>query len=184
MRFRAARTDPGTKGQWWDLEFTEESLTLFDPAGQVALQLAPADVVTNVTVPKFGGDTNSTRFVVGAAVVSLALSGQSLSLVKKIRDRGLVAMGPDTIRVVLRVAVRDFVLGTLLFIGGIIISLVGYWAAAKSPNGGSFYVLWGVSVLGFAWACRGIYGFFHYFRLKALAPKSSSVPPPLPIISR
>jgi F0F1-type ATP synthase assembly protein I len=64
-----------------------------------------------------------------------------------------------------RRAIRAIVLGAVLALVGIVITGATYASASSSPDGGVYFVPWGLIVIGLLWLIRGVAALIRSSRL-------------------
>ena len=91
-----------------------------------------------------------------------------LQEIKAYLDESVVAAGPEAVRAVGNRALRDLLLGVGAVVLGIVVTVASFLNAAQNPEGGRYYITFGLIVFGLVLFGKGVYGFVRHSHLQKL----------------
>lgn len=157
------------KGEIWHLDLGGEGAAVRDPAGNVRAEFTPEEAAGSFKLPSFSESIKQFRLPVDGQEWYFDVDKDGLRQIKAFMDAAVVAAGPGAINALRTAALRDLVLGVLVTLGGIGLTVFGYMKAANDPQGGKYYVTYGLVIAGLVMVGRGIVNLSRYNRLKRVA---------------
>lgn len=164
--------DKPFKGQRWELTLGRKAVRLYNESDEIVAEFAPAAALEHFVMPSFSESIKYFGIRAGDKMMQFDVAKPDLGRLQDYLDRQLVAAGPEAISAVLKAAWRDTLIGAAMTIGGIIATVLSYTSAAEKPEGGKFYIMWGLVLFGLVAVGKGIYQFTQYSRLRSLAQET------------
>ncbi|MBC7772445.1 MAG: hypothetical protein H7210_08120 [Pyrinomonadaceae bacterium] len=147
---KAAR--PG-KGEIWTLELTQEDATLRDQSGEVREVFSPEDAARSWLMPGFTG-SRSLKLPIEAGQVAFECRKAGLTHLRRFLRRGIILAGPEAVRWYRNRAIRELVIGVVLFVVGTAVTIASFLGQPSTGNGTVFY---GLMLAGLIEIGRGMY---------------------------
>jgi hypothetical protein len=110
----------------WTLDRDGDSAILLDSGGQSVMKLTPREIVAAFQMPSFSRSIKYFGIVVEGKVLQYDVSRRDLKKLKAIVERALVISGPEHVRRVRNVAVRDTAVGLALATVGTILTVISF----------------------------------------------------------
>ena len=156
-------------GQMWTLDLGKEQVVLTDHEGNVAIEFPAAEAIGRFQFPSFSQSIKWFGIVNGQGTWTFDVPKVDLTLIKRYVDRSIVTAGPEAIAGVRAGAIRSMLIGAACTVGGIVVTVGTFVAAAAKPEGGQYTIMHGLVIFGIIMLVKGVYGWFQYTRLQGLA---------------
>jgi hypothetical protein len=166
--------DKQRKGEVWTLELEDHKAVIRRPTGDVAGAFSPADAVERFQMPSFSESIKYFGVRLGDELHRFDVAKSDLKQIKLFINRTIAAAGPEAVQAVRNKAIRDALIGAACIVAGIVLSLGSFLAVADKPEGGTYYVAYGLPLFGLIMVGKGIYGFMQHGQLKQLTEISNS----------
>lgn len=132
-------------------------------------EFTPEEAVGHFQMPSFSENVKYFSIALGDAIHRFDVPKDGLREIKALINRSILSAGPEAIQSLRNRAIRDTIVGTASAVGGIVLSVGSYQAAANNPEGGKYTVTYGLVIFGIAMLCKGIYGLIQYGQVRRLA---------------
>lgn len=149
----------GCKNDVWAITFDDTPATVLGPDRQPLVRLTPQQAAGVFQMPS---GTRNFALRDGDRTVEFKISHEGAAEVRSFIGDAMLSPRPRAVVIdsddgaTRSRAIRDICLGLLLLVGGIGISVGSFLAAANSPNGGRYTILYGAPIVGFVWLMRGL----------------------------
>jgi hypothetical protein len=165
--------DKGHQGELWTLHLESDQALLCDPYSVIQGAYGPEEAVLRFQMPSFSESIKYFGVRLDDRLVQFAVERNDLKEIKRFINQTIVGAGPEAVESVKRKAIRDTLVGIACAIGGCVLTIGSYLAAATSPVGGNYYVTWGLVLFGFIMVGKGLFGFKQYSDLLKMSSKNS-----------
>jgi hypothetical protein len=167
IRLRCLHKDH--KDETWKLDLDGDPVTLKDESGTVVWEMPANVAITQFQMPSFSESIKYFGILFGKEIRQFDVSKEGLKEIKTFLNKSVLAAGPEAVAAVRTKAIRDLLLGAACAIGGVVLTVGSYTAAAQKPEGGKYTVTYGLVIFGLIMLGRGVYGFVRHNQLKSLA---------------
>jgi hypothetical protein len=157
------------KGETWTLDLESDPVVVKDESGKVVWQMPANVAITQFQMPSFSESIKYFGILFGNEIRQFDVSKDGMKDIKAFLNRSLLAAGPEAVAAVRTRAIRDVLLGAACTIGGVVLTVGSYTAAAQKPEGGKYTVTYGLVIFGLILLGRGAYGFVRHGQLKGMA---------------
>jgi hypothetical protein len=157
------------KGELWTLDLDADPVVIRNPAGEVRAEFATAEAAEVFLLPSFSESIKQFRAPVDGELWYFDVAKDDLKTIKAFKDRMTVAAGPEAILAVRSRAIRDALIGAAAVVGGIALTVGSFITAANNPQGGSYFITYGLVLFGLVMLGKGAYGYNQYTHLKRLS---------------
>ena len=161
--------DRDRKGEMWSLDLGSERVVVQDASGTPVAEFTPEEAVGHFQMPSFSENVKYFGIALGDAIHRFDVPKDGLKEIKALINRSILSAGPEAVLSIRNRAIRDTVIGAACSVGGIVLSVGSYQAAANNPEGGKYTVTYGLILFGIAMLCKGIYGLIQYGQVRGLA---------------
>lgn len=159
----------GRDGQVWSLDLGSEKVVVRDAAGATLAELLPEEAVLRFQMPSFTQSVKYFNITLGDGPQSFMVSKEGLAEIKAFTNRTIASVGPEAVQAVWKRAIRDTLIGAACTVGGIVLTIGSFILAANNPQGGRYFITWGVVLFGIVMLVKGIYGMIQYGQIKRFA---------------
>lgn len=173
MSIELRSVDKQHKGETWLLDLDGEKAVFKDPTGKVIAEVAPQQAVAHFQMPSFSENIKYFGLRAGDKLLQFDVSKPDLKKIKDFVNRTILAKGPEAIRAVRNRAIRDSVIGVACTVGGVVVTIAGYAAAASNPQGEKYTIFYGLALFGLIMIGKGIVGFGQYRKLEVMAQSTT-----------
>jgi hypothetical protein len=157
------------KGEIWRLDLGGEGTTIRDAAGNARSEFKPEEAAAVFRLPSFSESIKQFRPPVDGEEWYFDVGKDGLKEIRAFMDAAVVAAGPEALQAMRSSAIRELLLGAVLAVAGVVMSIGSFMAAANNPQGGQYYVTYGLVIAGLVVNGRGGYQLARYKRLKRVA---------------
>lgn len=157
------------KGQMWSLELGSEKVVVRDGAGTPLREFMPEEAVLHFQMPSFTGNVKYFNITLGETQYAFSVTKEGLSEIQNFINRTIATVGPEAVQAIWNRAVRNTLIGLACTIGGIVLTIGSFVLAANNPQGGKYFITWGVVLFGVVMLVKGIYGFFQHGQIRRIA---------------
>jgi hypothetical protein len=157
------------KGEIWHLDLGGEGATIRDAAGNVRAEFTPEQAAAAFTLPSFSESIKQFRAPINGEEWYFDVGKEGLKEIRAFMDAGVVAAGPEALKSLRSKAIRDLLVGAAMAVGGAVLSVMSFQQAANNPQGGTYYVTYGLVIAGLVALGRGGYQLSRHNRLKQIA---------------
>jgi hypothetical protein len=164
--------DKGHQGELWTLNLGD-NVVVRNPAGEVAGEFEAAEAGDCFQLPSFSESIKYFGVLLGDKVWCFDVSKGDLKEIKTFLNRTVAAAGPEAVLAVRNRAIRDVLIGAACVVGGGVLTVGSFLAAANQPEGGQYTVTYGLILFGLIMLGKGAYGFVRYGKVKQLAQESA-----------
>jgi hypothetical protein len=156
------------KGEEWSLTATKAGLLVSDQQGEAVTLVPNAETPLRIKYPSFWASISYLVVVDDAGeMLSFEPKKATLAAVREMVAACQGKAGSAAVTAVLRTAVRDAIVGTLLFIVGVALTFGSFVLAQP---GGTFIITRGLIAFGVLGVVKGLYGFYKALKIKRSLP--------------
>lgn len=165
------RVDKGHE-QPWILELLVDRVLLHGTKEEHTIEIPLASAENTILLPGFAEERSRLEIRLADQVMSFRNPGARTKRIRSWLDMALAVMNPGVRRAILRKGIAYTCLGAVLIVAGPIASILSY-RAAQSGSSGTYYIFYGLSLVGLVVLAKGIAGLRRHSRLKWLTSASA-----------
>jgi len=169
MAIQLRCVDKDLKDEKWTLELNDDQVVVRDASGKPAAQFPAAETASRFQMPSFSENVKYFGVVIGDQYRRFDVSKEGLKEIRGYKNQLTAAAGPEAVRAVRNKAIRDALIGVGCAIGGVVLTMEGYRAAAQKPEGGEFKIAYGLVLFGLVMLGKGVYGYLQYSQIQRLS---------------
>jgi hypothetical protein len=158
--------DKDHKGEEWALDLGSDKVIVRDAMGGLVAEFPVAEAAGRFQMPSFSENIKYFGIAFADQIRRFDVPKDGLKEIRAFNNRLTAAAGPEAVQAVKNRAVRDTLIGVACAIGGVVLTVGSYMAAANDPKGGRYTVTYGLVIFGLAMLAKGIYGFMQYGQIK------------------
>jgi hypothetical protein len=161
--------DKKRKGEVWTLDLDDGKAVVRRPAGDPVGEFSPEEAVERFQMPSFSESIKYFGVLLGEEMHRFDVAKSDLNQIRLFINRTIAAAGPEAVQAVRNKAIRDTLIGAGCIVVGVVLSLGSFLAAANKPEGGTYYIAYGLPFFGLIMVGKGVYGFIQHRHLQQLA---------------
>lgn len=163
------RVDEDHHGEGWQIKLDDQSALLLMPDGQVAASFTPDEAYPRFELLRFANSGHNVAITDGENTWHFTAWPKAFKQIKAFVQQSREASSEPELAALKRRAIFQVVLGSVVFLGGIALTLDAYFKVADNIGGGEYAIFYGAIFIGALFLFKGFYHTSEYRKLRRAA---------------